>query len=57
MPQYDGVEPSEIELQRIQKYIDDGRFDELSNEQQKWVTRRLMPSLARYGVYPPPTSK
>lgn len=54
MPVYDGSEPSEIELKRIEKALEQDRFDDLSKEQQRWVTRRLMPSLARYGVYPPP---
>tara|TARA_R110001592_G_scaffold29089_3_gene105849 strand:+ start:319 stop:522 length:204 start_codon:yes stop_codon:yes gene_type:complete len=55
MPKYEGPEPTEIELRRIQKMIEAGQFDELSKEHQRWVTRRLMPSLARYGAYPPPS--
>lgn len=54
MPAYDGVEPSEIELQRISKLLEEGRFNELSRDLQRWATHRLMPSLARYGCYPPP---
>lgn len=54
MPQYDGVEPTEIELKRIQKALQEGRFDSLSRDHQRWVTRRLLPSLTRYGMYPPP---
>ena len=54
MPHYDGAEPSEIEIERIKKFIEEGRFDELSDGHQYWVVGRLMPSLARYGVYPPP---
>lgn len=54
MPKYDGEEPSEIEIQRIRKHLEEGRFDELSKELQRWVCHRLMPSLTRFGVYPPP---
>lgn len=54
MPAYDGPEPSEIELRRIEKLLSNGRFDELSKEHQRWATHRLMPSLTRFGVYPPP---
>jgi hypothetical protein len=54
MPKYDGPEPTEIDIARIRKLIDEGRFDALPKEQQRWVTRRLMPSLARFGCYPPP---
>ncbi|HBO4949124.1 TPA: hypothetical protein RJN82_004652 [Pseudomonas aeruginosa] len=55
MPKYDGAEPTEIELRRIQKMVEEGQFDELSKEHQRWVTHRLLPSLARFGVYPPPS--
>ena len=54
MPHYEGVEPSEIEIERIRKFIEEGRFDELNDDLQDWVVGRLMPSLVRYGVYPPP---
>lgn len=54
MPHYDGAEPTEIDLKRIAKMLQEGRFDEISRDQQRWVTRRLLPSLARFGVYPPP---
>lgn len=54
MPQYDGVEPTEIELKRIQKTLQEGRFDFLSLDHKRWVTRRLLPSLTLYGMYPPP---
>jgi len=54
MPKYDGEEPSEIEIQRIRKNLEEGRFDDLSKELQRWVCHRLMPSLTRFGVYPPP---
>ncbi|MGP0171212.1 hypothetical protein ACSVIJ_04940 [Pseudomonas sp. NCHU5208] len=55
MPKYDGAEPSEIEIQRIRQYLADGRFDDLGKDLQRWVCHRLMPSLTRYGVYPPPS--
>lgn len=54
MPQYDGAEPCELDIQRISKCMEEGRFDDLSREHQRWVTHRLMPSLTRFGVYPPP---
>lgn len=55
MPDYDGPEPSEIDVARIRRYVDEDRFDDLPKWQQRWVCRRLMPSLARFGTYPPPT--
>lgn len=57
MPKYDGAEPSEFEIQRIKKYMEEGRFNELSKPHQDWICCRLMPSLTRYGVYPPPHEK
>lgn len=54
MPPYSGIEPSEIEIERIRKYVGEGRFNELPEDLQDWVCSRLMPSLARYGTYPPP---
>ena len=54
MPKYDGEEPSEIEIQRIRHHLAEGRFDDLSKDLQRWVCHRLMPSLTRFGVYPPP---
>lgn len=54
MPHYDGDEPTEIDLKRIEKFLQEGRFDELSRQHQRWVTRRFLPSLTRFGVYPPP---
>ena len=39
---------------RIQKYIEEGRFDALSRDEQCWGWRRLLPSLMRFGRYPPP---
>jgi len=54
MPKYDCEEPSEIEIQRIRHHLAEGRFDDLNKDLQRWVCHRLMPSLTRYGVYPPP---
>lgn len=54
MPYYDGAEPTEIDLKRIENFLQEGRFCELSREHQRWVTHRLLPSLTRFGVYPPP---
>jgi len=56
MPKYEGTEPSEVEIERIKKYMEEDRFDELSDGHQEWVCNRLLPSLVRYGVYPPPSS-
>lgn len=55
MPKYEGSEPSEFEIQRIRKHLEEGRFNELSKAHQDWICCRLMPSLTRYGVYPPPS--
>ena len=54
MPEYDGPEPSEIDITRIRKYIDERRFKDLPDKDIDWVCCRLMPSLMRYGTYPPP---
>ena len=54
LPKYDGKEPSEFELHRINKLMAEERFSELSREHQRWVTHRLLPSLVRFGTYPPP---
>lgn len=54
MPAYDGYEPDELAMMRIQRRIEEGRFADLSDDEQKWVCGRLIPSLARYGCYPPP---
>lgn len=54
MPGYSGPEPDELALMRIRKYVEEGRFDALSRDEQRWVCRRLLPSLARFGRYPPP---
>lgn len=53
MQAYEGEEPSEIDIQRIKRYIEKGRFDDLDRTHQRWVTHRLMPSLMRFGCYPP----
>jgi hypothetical protein len=55
MPHYNGAEPCELDIQRINKCMQEGRFDDLSRDHQRWVTHRLMPSLTRFGVYPPPS--
>lgn len=54
MPVYDGPEPDELSIARIQKYIEEGRFNELPTASKKWVCSRLMPSIVRFGCYPPP---
>lgn len=54
MPPYSGHEPDELALARIRKYVEEGRFDALARDEQRWVCRRLLPSLARFGRYPPP---
>lgn len=57
MPEWHGKEPSEIDMQRIRKYHEDGRFNELPREHQDWVVYRLIPSCIRYGCYPPPQNE
>ncbi|MFL1481394.1 hypothetical protein [Pseudomonas grimontii] len=56
MPTYDGPEPSEFELYRISHFLGQGRFCELNSVHQTFVCRRFIPSLTRYGVYPPPAA-
>lgn len=45
---HDGIEPSEVDIQRVRKFMEEGRFGELSEDLQNWVCGRLMPSLVRY---------
>lgn len=54
MPKYDGPEPTGPELELIMAKMDKGLFDDLPAHLQDWVTDRLLPSMSRYGVYPPP---
>lgn len=54
MPAYDGYEPDELAMVRIQRRVEQGRFDDLSKDENKWVFCRLIPALVRYGCYPPP---
>lgn len=54
MPKYDGPEPSELEIARIIKLMDEDRFEDVPEEHQRWLRKRLIPSLVRYGCYPPP---
>lgn len=35
MPHYDGDEPAEIDLKRIEKFLQEGRLDELSRDHQR----------------------
>lgn len=54
MPAYSGYEPNELALKRIEMRMKQGRFVDLPLIEQKWVCGRLIPSLVRYGCYPPP---
>jgi len=54
LPAYDGYEPDELAIVRFRKYLEEGRFDDLPQDAQHWVCGRLMPSLVRFGCYPPP---
>lgn len=54
MPAYSGYEPNELALKRIELRMKQGRFADLPLIEQKWVCCRLIPSLVRYGCYPPP---
>ncbi len=54
MPAYSGYEPNELALKRIEIRMKQGRFTDLPLIEQKWVCGRLIPSLVRYGCYPPP---
>ncbi len=54
MPVYEGYEPDELAMMRIKRRVEEGRFADLSDAEQQWVCGRLIPSLTRYGCYPPP---
>lgn len=54
LPTAAGYEPDALALKRIELRLRQGRFDDLLRVEQEWVCGRLMPSLARYGCYPPP---
>lgn len=55
MPTYNrDYYPSEIEYQMIRKKMESYDVNDLSEEQQHWLFERLMPSLVRFGTYPPP---
>lgn len=54
MPVWNGEEPCQLDIQRIRKYWEDGRFTELPKHHQDWVCYRLLPSLIRFKCYPPP---
>lgn len=47
-------EPSEIEIQRIMACAREGELRKVSEQHMDWICYRLMPSLVRYGCYPPP---
>ncbi|ELQ8317568.1 hypothetical protein [Pseudomonas aeruginosa] len=55
MPNYQGFEPSPCQVQSIIRELENGAWESLSEQVREWVTGRLMPSMARYGVYPPPS--
>ncbi len=48
------VEPSEIEIQRMIQLAKTGDLSLLAEKHMDWVCYRLLPSLFRYGAYPPP---
>lgn len=54
LPEYEGREPSELDLHRITKLFRENRLDEVPDEHQRWLCYRLIPCLMKYGVYPPP---
>jgi len=54
LAEYTGYEPNELALKRIEIRMKQGRFTDLPLIEQKWVCGRLIPSLVRYGCYPPP---
>lgn len=51
---HDHYEPDDATIAEIIKCIEEERFDELPNESKEWVCHKLMPSLMRFGCYPPP---
>jgi predicted metal-dependent RNase len=57
MPSLNGrviAEPSEIEIQGMIKQVKAGELDFIGHKHMDWLCYRLLPSLFRYGVYPPP---
>ena len=57
MPSLNGrkiKEPSELELQRAIRCFKDGRLDEVEKSLQDWMCYRLIPSMIKFGTYPPP---
>ena len=57
LAEYTGYEPNELALKRIEIRMKQGRFTDLPLIEQKWVCGRLIPSLVRYGCYPPPDAE
>lgn len=47
-------EPSEIEIQRMMSDVKLGGLGRMDLKHEDWFCYRLMPSLMRYGTYPPP---
>lgn len=57
MPSLQGrniVEPSEIDMHRMMAYAREGELYKVPKQHVDWICYRLMPSLMRYGCYPPP---
>lgn len=54
LAEYSGYEPNELSLKRIELRLKQGLFADLPLIEQRWVYGRLLPSLVRYGCYPPP---
>lgn len=60
MPSLNGrdiIEPSEFELAQIIAYARRGELYKAPQNLADWICYRLMPSLVRYGSYPPPHEK
>lgn len=54
LPPTSGIQPSEHELKQVEHALRTETFDRLSRRLQRWVCHDLMPSLQKFGTYPPP---
>ncbi|MBD1389556.1 hypothetical protein IC617_08955 [Neiella sp. HB171785] len=50
-------EPTEFELHRIRKCMEECRCSELSDNQMNWMCYVLIPTIMKYGRYPIPDLK
>ena len=56
-PACDGYEPTAQEIDQIDRAIDNGTFESLPNQLRDLFRMMFLPSVMRYGTYPPPSIK